>query len=185
MSRNLLSKILLIIFLCLGGLFFVWGDLARATNQGDVVINELMWMGSSASIADEWIELRNTTGTEIDLSGWTVEGAATSGGTLTIPNGKTISANGYFLIANYNEEDARSVLNVTSDWVTASVSLKNTAAQYILKDNTGATIDTADDGVGDPPAGDNTNKYSMERNGSPGNGTLAENWHTATSSQRI
>ncbi|MCD6334669.1 MAG: lamin tail domain-containing protein, partial [Candidatus Latescibacteria bacterium] len=42
-----------------------------AAASGDVVINELMWMGSTASSADEWIELRNTTDSEILLSGWT------------------------------------------------------------------------------------------------------------------
>ena len=34
----------------------------------DVVINEVMWMGSSSHTADEWIELRNMTSHDIDFS---------------------------------------------------------------------------------------------------------------------
>ncbi len=34
----------------------------------DVVINEVMWMGSSRSIHGEWIELLNRSGKDIDLS---------------------------------------------------------------------------------------------------------------------
>jgi len=98
-----------------------------AASPGDVVINELMWMGSDpnegGSTADEWIELRNMTGSSIDLDGWVLEKAATSGGNLTIPNGNSIPANGYFLIANYSESSGSSNLNVTPDWVTTAVSL--------------------------------------------------------------
>ena len=34
-------------------------------NAGDVVINEINWGGSSSSTVDEWIELRNVTGSPI------------------------------------------------------------------------------------------------------------------------
>jgi len=151
-----------------------------AAAPGDVVINELMWMGSTASSADEWIELRNTTDSEIVLSGWTLEKAATGGDTLTIPDGKVIPARGYFLIANYASSSEKSALNVEPDWVTTAVALVNTKLQIVLKDAEGNVIDAADDGTGSPLAGDNDKKYSMVRNDPPGDGTLAECWHTAT-----
>jgi len=49
-------------------------------NPGDVVINELMWMGSTKGASDEWIELRNTTDSSIDISGWQITKWAPAGG---------------------------------------------------------------------------------------------------------
>lgn len=154
---------------------------AFAATPGSIVINELMWMGSSASTADEWIELRNLTNGPIDLTSWVITGAATGGGDLNIPSG-TLPASGFFLISNYDKADSNSVLDVDSDWVTTEISLPNSNAQYVLKDSQGNVIDTADDGAGTPLAGNSTNKYSMERNFDPGDGTLASNWHTAVAS---
>jgi len=157
-------------------------------SYGDVVINELMWMGSTSSTADEWIELRNMTGFSIDLSNWDI---TRYNGTnevlmLTIAPGNTISAGGYFLISNYNA--AGSQINVTPDIVTTAVLLDNNGLQIKIYDGAwesgGILIDTADDGSGAPAAGDNVNKYSMVRGPTPGNytpgdGTLPSNWHTA------
>jgi|GEM_PF-2708058 hypothetical protein len=151
------------------------------TNYGDVIINELMWMGSSTSTADEYLELRNLTDQDIDLSDWVIQGAALAGGDLTIPFGLTIPANGYFLITNFDPSDALSKLhdtNVIPDWITTSLTLVNSDSVYTLTDDTSFTIDVADDGNGVPFAGDSTLYYSMERNTSPGEGSDASNWHT-------
>ena len=152
--------------------------------SGDVVINELMWMGTSLSTADEWIELRNMKDYEIDLSGWQI--TRKFGGTevlmLTIPSGKTIAANGYFLISNYQSSSSQINDSIISDLITTAVALNNSDLQIKLyKDdwtNITNLIDSADDGIGSPAAGDNTFKYSMERNDTPGDGTQASSWHT-------
>lgn len=154
---------------------------AAGDNAGDVVINELMWTGSTASTADEWIELRNMTASPINLANWKITNAKGQGVDFTITAG-TIPANGYFLISSRAETDANSKLNVTPDIVDASITLLNTDIQYVLKNSVNTTIDTADDGAGPPLAGDNANKYSMERNATPGNGALAGSWHTASAS---
>jgi hypothetical protein len=149
---------------------------------GSVVINELMWMGSSGHSSDEWIELRNMTTSPIDLSGWTLEKAAISGGTLTIPSGKIIPAGGYFLIANYSNGNINSSLAISPDWVTTSVSLNNSNnGNVILKNSTAEGAVIIDTALGSPawPAGTNaTLKQSMERNVIPGDGTLTTSWHT-------
>lgn len=152
--------------------------------SGDVVVNELMWMGTSLSTADEWIELRNMRDYEIDLSGWQI--TRKSGGIevlmLTIPSGKTIAANGYFLISNYQSSSSRINDSIIPDLITIAVTLNNSDLQIKLyKDdwtNIVNLIDTADDGIGSPAVGDNTLKYSMERNDTPGDGTQASSWHT-------
>jgi hypothetical protein len=49
---------------------------------------------------------------------------------VTIPQGKSILANGYFLISNYAETDAKSVLNVTPDVVDTAVQINNSNIQF-------------------------------------------------------
>jgi len=49
-------------------------------NPGDVVINELMWMGSTKGTSDEWIELLNPGTEPVDLNGWTL----TDGGDIDV-----------------------------------------------------------------------------------------------------
>ncbi len=149
----------------------------------DVVINELMWSGSVGDTSDEWVELRNMTNGEIDLSGWQLTKWVSGDHEelmLTIPDGKKIPAHGYFLISNFDE--AASKISSTPDLVDSDVVLVNDNLQIKLYDGTwdgGATlIDTADDGAGTPAAGDNGNKFSMERNDTPGDGTQAISWHT-------
>ncbi len=150
-------------------------------NYGDVVINELMWMGTSASTSDEFLELRNLTDQDIDLSDWVIENAGFAGSDLTIPFGSLIPANGYFLITNFDPSNPLSKLNdtnVSPDWITTSLTLLNSDVQYVLTDDTSFTIDVADDGDGAPFAGNSSLYYSMERNTTPGEGTKASSWHT-------
>ncbi len=156
-----------------------------------VVISELLWMGSSTSSSDEWIELRNVTDQPIDLSGWKL--SKKSNGTetdmLTIPAGKTIEPHGYWLISNYAATNASSTLNIAPDVVDTAVVLANTALQVKLYDAAAALIDVADDGSGNPVSGkyDSSNAvyYSMERNRTPGDGSLEQNWHVARKAVNI
>lgn len=153
-----------------------------------VVINEVLWMGSAASSADEWIELRNLSDQPVDISNWqlTKKSSGTETPMLTIPAGTLISAQGYFLMSNYAETHASSNLGLSPGYITTDVALSNTALQLKLYDSAHVLLDTADDGVGNPLAGAydaSAHVYaSMERNSLPDNGTLATSWHTATMS---
>jgi PKD repeat protein len=150
-----------------------------------VVINELMWMGSSLSANDEWIELRNTTDNPVDLSGWFL--SKKSGGTesvmLIIPDGSSVPARGFFLIANYGADLPTSTLGIQPDLVDTDVSLVNSALQVTLYDATSALIDAADDGSGAPLGGHYESGavwQSMERVATVGDGTQKESWRTAS-----
>jgi len=156
----------------------------QEASSGNVVINEIMWMGSTGSDADEWIELRNMTSSPIIIKNWVIENAGTAGSpNLTIPSG-TIPANGYFLIANYSSTDANSALsdtNITVNWVTTGLELLNGGEKLVLKDAAGNTIDQTPVTDGDWAAGTNAStNQSMERNLVPGDGTSDSDWHTCT-----
>lgn len=161
-----------------------------AASPGDVVINEVMWMGSSVSTADEWLELWNTTDQDIDVSGWqlTKKSGDSEVLMLEIPPEVTIAARGYFLISNNDGghvfTNGESVLNVKPDLIDTSVSLANTKLQIKLYDGPwdggGNLIDTADDGVGAPAAGDNSTKASMARKDPSEDGANPDSWYTST-----
>ncbi|MCH2660872.1 lamin tail domain-containing protein [bacterium] len=78
-----------------------------AQHPGPVVISELMWSGSSASSADEWIELYNRSNATVDLSGWTLTRGSDDAIMLVLETG-SIAAGGVFLIANYAADHEKS-----------------------------------------------------------------------------
>lgn len=169
-----------------GGFFiilcFLFPGYSHASLQ-DIVINELMWTGSETSSSDEWIELRNLTGHEIDLSGYKIK-YSDDREMISISSGK-ILANGYFLIANsscdHNYSGGESILNIIPDYIDSGVSLSNSNLQIKLVDSADRVIDIAGNGE-KPLAGDNDKKYSMERNDIITDGTLSSSWHTSTES---
>ncbi|MFA6511727.1 MAG: lamin tail domain-containing protein [Patescibacteria group bacterium] len=166
----------------------VWILPAQATTS-HVIINELLWMGSPASAQDEWIELLNTTDSDIDLSGWRITKLSNDVETemLVLP-GKTIPAHGFFLIANYANGDANSALMVEPDVVDPAVSLVNSKLLLHLYDAGGAVVDVADEGIGIPFAGEyasGSNWASMERHRVDLPGDTAEAWHTASANADV
>ncbi len=156
----------------------------HAANPGSVVFSELMWMGSTGSSSDEWIELHNTGAISIDLSHWTIarrlgEEIETM---VVIPEGN-IAAGGVFLISNFKANDERSRLHAEPQLVDTAVSLPNSRLQLFLYDGDPAlgstVIDIADDGTGSPMGGDNSLKRSMVRVMLHGDGSSAKSWTTA------
>lgn len=127
--------------------------LVMATNLKDVVINEVMWMGSVANTADEWIELYNTTGSAVSLTGWTLVRNTT-----VFNLSGTIPANGFFLI-----ERAENNTDVPSDLLLSTMSLTNTGNTLKLVDGASVTIDSLSCGAGWYAGSNTPPKYSMER----------------------
>lgn len=160
-------------------------------DSGDIVINELMWMGSYMDPNDSWIELRNTTSSDIDISGFQLSkiviGGAGGDGKhhvfmLEIPAGFIIPANGFFVISKLDK--ASSKINVDPNLVDSNLELRDNNLQIKLYKgdwtDSANLMDTADDADGQPAHGYHGKFYhlSMERNDIPGNGTLASSWHT-------
>lgn len=161
-----------------------WTTALWATPPGSVVFSELMWMGSPASSADEWVELYNRSQATVDLSGWTITRQLEDREAimLRIEQGK-LAPGAAFLIANYPPEDARSALAAQPQLVSSALSLPNTKLQLRLYDGdpeAGAhLVDVADDGSGAPLAGDAQLKKAMVRVLLDTDGTLPISWATA------
>ncbi len=158
-----------------------------ATMEGTpaVFISEVAWAGSSLSSVDEWLELSNLSDTSVDIGGWTVAGAAASGGSLAIPAGSVIAPHSTFLIANYDQDNAKSVLDRKPDHVTASVSLSNSALSLVLLDASGAVRDAAGNGsapLAGSVGGSGGRSAAMARRGPVTDGTRADAWAAATES---
>lgn len=131
---------------------------AMQASYGDVVINEVAWMGTAASTSDEWIELYNAADHDIDLTGWTL----TAGdGTPNIALSGIIPADGYFLL---ERTDDNTVSDIPADQVYAGALENDPDAESLeLRDGTSALVDAANSDGGPWPAGDNGVKASMER----------------------
>ena len=194
-KKYLLPRLLYLAPLVLFLVSFIWPiGILKAQNEikpGDVVINEVMWMGSNAHPADEWLELKNTTGKAINFSETPCSLYDVNGKKLVDINKGTISANGYFLIANRPKDfkfnnGKESALNIDPDILRnySTSFLSNSELKIVLKNGAGDIIDAAGDG-GKPLAGSYTSNQkweSMERNEPPSDGTKKESWHTATTS---
>ncbi|NOZ00284.1 MAG: hypothetical protein GXP54_00145 [Deltaproteobacteria bacterium] len=165
-------------------LLTVWGR----PDPGDIVINELMWMGSNANTYDEWFELRNMTRAPYNLSGFKMTNAGTIGADFWFEaaphtvNNLLIEPFGYFLVAEKSVDD--SFLAVQPDIVGNNTMVLPNGVQvtYKLVSADGTVVDQAmydgtigyngDANLGKPDK-------SMERNENPGDGMQAANWHTA------
>ena len=148
---------------------------AGAEELADIRINELTWAGSSLSAQDEWIELYNPNSESVDIGGWQLtKNTGVEELMITIPEGAVIAANGYWLVANF--DDTGSVVNIAPDMVDAAITLSNTNLAIKLYRGDWSLLENLVDAAGDggaPPAGNNTLKLSMERS-SDGSG-----WHDA------
>ncbi len=142
-----------------------------------VIINEVMWSGTSLSTDDQWIELRNTTNQDINIGKWKIYYLRDlNKPPIMIPANRVIPRNGFFLISNYSNESNNSLLNIESNMSNASMNLlKHNNGNLILKDNNGNTIDTV---LGDWPAGIQSDTFrSMQRTEDGIDGLDINSWY--------
>ena len=154
--------------------------------EGRVVFNEIMWMGSHRSRLDQWIELRNLTPDSVDISNWvlTIRDSLYGDRTLQFPFGSVIPAEGFFLISHFSADSSEIAVRPNIVWPEL---ILNPQSFFVLL-STGHSYDPGTiwvDVAGDNGpvfAGDSLRFASMVRNMPPGDGSLPENWSTATTS---
>ena len=112
-----MKKIFTVLFLLSS---FVWGQV------GSVIITEIMYNpnSSESNTKTQYIEIGNTTGSSIDLSGWTIDDED-SDGPNTIPAGTIIPAYGIVVICGGTEADFRSSWGSAIDVNAIIVSLED------------------------------------------------------------
>jgi len=162
------------------------GDAGATTPTRTVVFSEVMWMGSEASTADEWLELCNTTASPVDLSGWCITRLYKGAHQVMVELPDIQVAPGRaLLVANYAPSEARCALAVQPDVVTTALTLANTRLQLCLltgpPGSGGVLVDVADDGRGAPLAGTAQPPAAMVRVDLAADGTTAAAWETASS----
>jgi hypothetical protein len=148
------GKIFLVLGVLLCSGFFISKN-CLAAEAGAVIINEVAWMGSSASANAEWLELKNPGSAPIDLSGWVLSAAD---GQPKIYLSGTIPDGGYFLLERTSDE---TVPGLPADQIYTGA-LGNVGEILELKDDLENLIDRLDASAG-WPAGDNELKQTMER----------------------
>ena len=98
MKSRIFRYLAFFVFLILTILLFAYRAKAH-DSPGPIFFNELMWRGSSASTADEWIELYNNSDEVVDVGGWEIFDLSKNKTMVTIERGQ-IAPKGYFLISN-------------------------------------------------------------------------------------
>ncbi len=71
------------------------GATNSAAARGPVVFNELYFHPITGDAEDQWLELRNLSGSAVSLAGWRIS----DGVSFTFPAGASIAANGYVVVA--------------------------------------------------------------------------------------
>lgn len=139
-----------------------------AASPGDIVINEIAWMGTAESYSNEWVELYNPAQKAINLDDWVLR---STDGIPTVSLTGIIAANSYFLL---ERTDDNTVPTQTADRIYTGA-LGNSGEHLELVDNNGIIIDNVNS-WGNWLAGDNTSKQTMERKNPLFSGSDGGNW---------
>jgi hypothetical protein len=137
----------------------------------EVALNEIAWMGSASSSDAEWMELKNISTNDIDLSGWELLNAS---GKIKIlfSESDAIPGHGFFLLSRGSATAGTDSAASASDQKIYSGGLVNAGDILALIDPQCMTSDYLDASQG-WPGGNNTTKQTLERDVS------GEGWHTS------
>jgi hypothetical protein len=134
-----------------------------AAQSKQIILNEVAWMGSASSSNAEWMEIKNISGSDVDLNGWQLVNAS---GKIKISfvSGDTVSSGGLLLLSRSGSSST-----VGKSY---SGSLVNSGDILAIMDPQCNVSDFLDASSG-WPAGNNTTKQTLERD-ADGIG-----WHTS------
>ena len=112
-------------------------DNGDTANLGDILINEIAWMGTASSANDEWIELHNTTDQTINITGWALKA---EDDTPSITLSGSLDPLGFYLLERTDDE---TLLDINADQIYTGA-LGNSGENLVLKDVSGTIIDQVD-----------------------------------------
>ncbi len=139
----------------------------KPTAEKQIIFNEIAWMGGQNSYSDEWIELKNVGGNEVDLNGWQLQNKNKKI-KISFGEGEILAAGGFYLLERTDDETAP---GAAADKIykgslgNANEALYLFDSDCVLRDAAAATSKW--------PAGDNAAKKTMIR-------LLNLNWKTSS-----
>ncbi len=138
---------------------------SQSASRNKLLINEVAWAGTAESSSNEWIELKNISGGELDISNWQLLDEAEQI-KVTFPSGTKVASGGFVLL---ERTDDNSVPGVAADIIYTGA-LSNSNEGLRLFDPSCQLIDevSADSSW---PAGDSSTRRTMER-------SADLTWHT-------
>jgi hypothetical protein len=142
----------------------------------EVVINEIAWMGTKASSADEWIEFYNNTENEVSLSGWKLISSDESGPLINFKENHKIGSKNYFLIERTNDTATSELADWTGPFGNGLGNNPNCEILFLYDSNDNLIDQTGCKENGYWFAGDNDTKQTMERINSNESGSDSTNW---------
>ncbi|MFH1385991.1 MAG: lamin tail domain-containing protein [Patescibacteria group bacterium] len=163
-----LKEKILITAVFLSAAFFIVPKIVWA----QVVINEVAWMGTKASSADEWIELYNNSNEPISIEGWSLNEIENK---LIITLKNSVAANSYYLIERTDDSVTSIPADLFGSW--GGSGLSNDGEKISLKDSGGNIIDEIDCSLGWFAGKASPDYQTMERT-NPDLPPLATNWHS-------
>jgi len=145
-------------------------------NAPAIVINEINFKSQNSFDTKDWIELYNHTGSDLDISGWTIQDSFDSAA-FTIPTGTILQANHYLILSKNKTKFLEFFPDVSPviDGLSFGISSKGDTIQLFNTEH--ALVDTVtfdSSWIADYQKG---NTLSLD-NPSDDN-TLAENWHVS------
>ena len=171
-------------------------ETTTVTNEDDdlpvVVISEIMY--NTPGTDDEWIEVYNGNGADVDISNWTL---TYSGGTFTFPGSTTLTDGDYITIAlgsdgdgTYNNDNpftpdfndlTGSPSNTDVKDTYDSNNLGNTSGTITLKNGSGTSVDIVDYDDGDESSTDGSGPSYEILDVTGNNSSTASNWQASAS----
>jgi len=125
--------------------------------QTKIIFNEIAWMGTAISHSDEWIELKNISGQDIDLVGWQVQNKNQKIKILFGEN-EILAASGLYLL---ERTDDNSAPEVVADKIYSGGMNNSNEALYLF--DADCHLQDLVTVINKWPAGDNASKKTMIR----------------------
>jgi hypothetical protein len=146
-----------------GGITIIYCSQSNLNNSllSPIIINEVAWMGTETSSSDEWIELKNITGEDVNMSGWQLLDKDNQIKVI-FTSEDIIPANGYYLL---ERTDDSTVPNILADKIYSGALSDDNETLRLF--NPGCQLV---DGTDLWSAGDKDLKKTMERD--------SIDWHT-------
>ncbi len=117
-----------------------WEKIYNQANYGDIIINEIMLPTAKKPNSDCWLELKNKTNHDFDISRWILANVLSNKKHLRFPQKTIIPANGYFLLARRHSAEPNCLRAIKADLIVGSLNLA-TSSSLVLKDSADHIID--------------------------------------------